>query len=1025
MTSNQSSQTRIQPQSAFEPARVGSSQRGPIVISSGAPSTAPIDDQPTVISKGHPLGAPLAITNLAPAEMGRVLLGQRLGHYDLLEFVGGGGMGAVFKAHDTMLDRIVAVKVLSKVQSDDEETLRRFKNEAQSSARLDHDNIGRVHYVGEDRGWHYIVFEFIEGVNLRDLVLRDGPLPLAQAVSYTLQVADALAHASQRDVVHRDIKPSNVLITPEGRAKLVDMGLARLHQMAQPDQDLTASGVTLGTFDYISPEQARDPRNADVRSDLYSLGCTLYYSLTGQPPFPEGTVLQKLLQHQADDPTDARQLRPDIPDELSRVLKKLLAKAPQSRYQLPDDLVADLLAVAARYGLEVPPPSAVHRLSAIPSEAPGWVRHLPWLLPLSVLGVVVLGFALFGSVRDDGSGPPPIRRAATSEDSTSPTKHSNRTSSSDSKSPDAAASRDIGGRGTIAPASGNSTAGDAPVKVPSNGVATAGPTAIETNATVANAVDKSSAVAKSSAVPNSSDQGSIDAKPPVDSPSGSVAGSTAASSAATSIGDLFGRIRRRLDSLLSGQSTPASATMPSEKPRVPLSPKLLTLDSPTPKPPASDGDSSASAIDDGTASPGPAGAERKGVLVVDPASDSLRPSGEYATLADACRAARNGDVVEVRSNGTLRERPIDVVGLRLTIRAGAGFSPVIRFQPQLADPLLASHSMMTLAGSQMALVGLQLEFDVPRDAVAESWSLAEIRPGESLRLESCTVTVRNASDSGLALHPYVSMFDIRAVPSPGLMSPDDAPMMRPPASLQLKNCILRGEATVVRSNELQPVQVAWQNGLLATTERFLSATGGPSDPKPQGETQLELRHVTALMRGGLCRVTNSQDAPQQLPLDITAGDCIFLCDPSSALIEQSGIDSTDEFRRRLVWNGERNFYEGFTTFWRINGAGAETASQSLLHDWQAYWGSRESQPSLGKVAWQQLPPATRPVNKSIPSDFALHSGDNPPRHAASDGSDAGVQTSLLPSLGTSEPSPKQAIQPQRDDRSTDPLPPSS
>ena len=148
---------------------------GPIVISGGAPSTIPIDDQPTVISKDFPIGAPLAIANLAPAEMGRLLLGQRLGHYDLLEFVGGGGMGAVFKAHDTMLDRIVAVKVLSKIQSDDEETLRRFKNEAQSAARLDHDNIGRVHYVGEDRGWHYIVFEFIEGVNLRDLVLARRP----------------------------------------------------------------------------------------------------------------------------------------------------------------------------------------------------------------------------------------------------------------------------------------------------------------------------------------------------------------------------------------------------------------------------------------------------------------------------------------------------------------------------------------------------------------------------------------------------------------------------------------------------------------------------------------------------------------------------------------------------------------------------------------------------------------------------------------------------------------------------------
>src|SRR5262249_22656426 len=156
--------------------------------------------------------------------------------------------------------RIVAVKVLSQEQSSDEETLRRFQNEAQSAARLDHENISRVHYVGEDRTWHYIVFEFIEGLNLRDVVEQQGPLSLTDAVSYTVQIVEALVHASQRDVVHRDIKPSNVLITPQGRAKLVDMGLARLHQVEPAANDLTASGVTLGTFDYISPEQARDPR---------------------------------------------------------------------------------------------------------------------------------------------------------------------------------------------------------------------------------------------------------------------------------------------------------------------------------------------------------------------------------------------------------------------------------------------------------------------------------------------------------------------------------------------------------------------------------------------------------------------------------------------------------------------------------------------------------------------------------------------------------------------------------------------
>ncbi len=312
-----------------------------------------MDEEVTIISTRGPLDESGAGRGLAPLEVGRRLEGERLGQFVLKQFVGGGGMGAVFRALDTTLNREVAVKVLSRFQSDEEETLRRFRNEAQSAARLDHGNIARVYYVGFDRGLHYIVFEFIEGENMRDLVDRRGPLPVVEAVSYTLQIAEALTHASQRDVIHRDIKPSNVLVTPEGKAKLVDMGLARLH-VDQPDQDITASGVTLGTFDYISPEQARDPQSADVRSDLYSLGCSLFFMLTRRPPFPHGTVLQKLLQHQGDEPPDARLLRPDLPSDLHRILTRLLAKNPDDRFQTPADLIQELIGVGRSLGWQAP-----------------------------------------------------------------------------------------------------------------------------------------------------------------------------------------------------------------------------------------------------------------------------------------------------------------------------------------------------------------------------------------------------------------------------------------------------------------------------------------------------------------------------------------------------------------------------------------------------------------------------------------------------------------------------------------------
>ena len=193
-----------------------------------------VDSQKTVISKRPPASAPAFVRAANPFEMGSALAGEQLGHFQLEEFVGGGGMGAVFRATDTMLGRTVAVKVVSRDETN-EETLRRFRNEAQSAARLDHPNIARVYYVGEDKGWNYIVFEYIEGVNVRDLVEHNGPLSLEDAIKYTLQMAEALDHASQRDVTHRDIKPSNILIMIDGRAKLVDMGLARLHQVESPD----------------------------------------------------------------------------------------------------------------------------------------------------------------------------------------------------------------------------------------------------------------------------------------------------------------------------------------------------------------------------------------------------------------------------------------------------------------------------------------------------------------------------------------------------------------------------------------------------------------------------------------------------------------------------------------------------------------------------------------------------------------------------------------------------------------------
>jgi hypothetical protein len=272
----------------------------------------------------------------------------------------------VLRARDTQLERFVALKILPPEMAADPENVARFHQEARAAARLDHETIARVFFCGEDQGLHFIAFEFVEGENLRVLLDRRGRLPAQEALHYMLQVATGLAHAAERGFVHRDLKPSNIIISPNGRAKLVDMGLAR-NLGPHTDNGLTQSGVTLGTFDYISPEQALEPRDADVRSDIYSLGCTFYHVLTGQAPVPEGTAARKLHHHQHVPPIDPRQLNPDIPDEVAAILGRMMAKDPRQRYQRPEHLVQHLL-------------QATHRLGA-GAEAPGGVLFVDAALP--------------------------------------------------------------------------------------------------------------------------------------------------------------------------------------------------------------------------------------------------------------------------------------------------------------------------------------------------------------------------------------------------------------------------------------------------------------------------------------------------------------------------------------------------------------------------------------------------------------------------------------------------------------------
>ncbi len=270
-----------------------------------------------------------------------VLEPKMLGKYQIEKRIGAGGMGTVYLAKDTQLKRVVALKVLAQDKAQNPTLVKRFRAEAQAAAQLRHNNIVAVYDTGEDDGYLYIAMEYVEGQDLFELVQKRGVTPVKRSIEIIKQVAAALQHAFEQNIVHRDIKPSNLLIRRDGVVKLTDLGLARSIDDTL-ETNITRAGTTVGTVDYMSPEQARNSKAADIRSDLYSLGCTWYQMLTGEPPFPEGSMTNKLQAHAIKPAPDPRDKNPNVPEGLTAVLQRLMAKKPEDRYQTPADLLEDL-----------------------------------------------------------------------------------------------------------------------------------------------------------------------------------------------------------------------------------------------------------------------------------------------------------------------------------------------------------------------------------------------------------------------------------------------------------------------------------------------------------------------------------------------------------------------------------------------------------------------------------------------------------------------------------------------------------
>ncbi|MFN3157855.1 MAG: serine/threonine protein kinase [Rubinisphaera brasiliensis] len=856
------------PSTAYKGRSAASGSLDPVTVIRPAGGDSKSSEPPT----GEPINSS-AMGKLFPPEENRASqaelpAGLKLGEYTVEARIGAGGMGAVFKALDERLDRPVALKILSPSQASDPGAVRRFQNEARAAARLDHDNVARIYGVGEAHGLHYIAFEYVEGITVRELIRQRGVVAPHETINFMLQISVALKHAAAAGVVHRDIKPSNLIMTPDGRAKLVDWGLARKERFDEQSNDLTVSGTTLGTFDYISPEQARDPRNVDVRSDIYSLGCTCYHMLTGSPPYAEGTVLQKLLDHQGKHAPDPRDRNPNVPRELSRIVRKMMASDPDDRYWSPQALTHDLLVLASDAGLKpVHPDGLTWRDGAqVPTS------RLPnsmfwWWLGAFGLACVVAIVADGWIVRQNSSFvvAPPVTDDGAEENATPPFFEPPRDQ--------------ITNRDERLPNLTNPAGSD----LFSDGSA-------DLTFLLPQTLDHALSVPGDMPPPITGEYGSKSEPNAINRPW------------------IYPGTVTEWDEMIFPEREPGMVKVDARDDLSPGADAMPRVDSNSPQTP----------LPSVTASP-------FRVLAVN--GEFIQ---DAADLESALMVVPDGGVIEFQSPETkttvLKPRSLRIVDKGITLRAAPETQLILRFDASDLNGEVRANELININGGALTLSNVHLQ--VVTDAtVSQPWTLFAMEGSGRLRCRQSTITIDSEFQTSASIVKLIRS-NVQPVDSMSNDGLSDEISRR----VQFDDCVIRGAADLVVAEESEPTALEISRSLITIDGAMLRYLGDSGIQNVYDTFDIRLAGVASITNDGILRADMGMTLPRQpMEMRVRAEDSILIGQADRPLAQLTASLENSLIQELLYWDGEHNLYSGWDEFLSIRGNSSLAASPTSLN----------------------------------------------------------------------------------------------